>query len=152
MADSLRKQILANLEETLKEVESLRHVGFGLWMPEDKPRPTGGILPVRERTTLMESDGLYWQRFTVACRVIVDETHQHAGYELEDVLADVETAVLADPTRGGIADDTHLVEDPEVSTNWLYLDQTLPQAGADILFEVKYQRQATDPSINVNDL
>lgn len=143
--ETRRKKIIQHLEQTLKDCQELRAVGVGLWMPSDQDKPTAAVLPVRERK-IEEPDGLLWMRFTVAVRVIVDRTHQDAGYELEDLLGVVEDAIVADPKRGGLADDTRLVEDPEIATNWLFLAQDYPEAGADLLFDVRYQRQENDPS------
>lgn len=140
MADSIRKQIFQEIETTLKAVESLRTVGFGSYELLRTVRPAVGILPDEELTE-NEPDDIYFEQLRFAVRVVVDETHQEAGYELEDLLADVHRAVLADPKRGGLADDT-----VKVGTKWLFLDQTYPRAGADLNFLVRYQTEEKDPS------
>lgn len=143
--DSVRKKIFQNLEAALEGVQALRHRGFGLWIPDDpelgrKQQPSAAVLPIDENSEFLP-DEIHVETLKVAIRVVVDQTHQHAGYELEDILGDVHRAVMADLTRGGLADDTR-----KLGTRWLFLDQTFPQAGADLIFEVKYQTVESDPS------
>jgi hypothetical protein len=68
-------------------------------------------------------------------RIIADETHQAAGWELDDLLKQTEDALRADPSRGG-----HGRSKP-TNISWLFLDDSHPEAGADLEIAVEYQEK-----------
>lgn len=140
MADSIRKQIFQNLVAALEGVESLRNAGFGTYELLREDRPFASIIPIEENTD-NEPDDIYIERLQVAARVVVDETHQDAGYELEDIMGDVHRAILTDPKRGALAEDT-----VKIGVKWLFLDREYPRAGADINFLITYSTEEKDPS------
>lgn len=141
MAESIRKLIFKNLEETLREDTPLLSVRFGTFDPNKALRPNGAIIP-NDDVPEEETDDIEPDNLSVVIRTVVDEDDEKAGYELEDLLAAVEKAVMADPTRGGLAENTR-----RTRTHWLFLDENHPQAGADTEYEIFYLRKQSDPAV-----
>jgi hypothetical protein len=140
MADSIRKLILMDIEEALKTAPSLETIVTGRPEHFNFARPIAGFFPANEDTELYPAASeLNVLDFIV--RVLVDEEDQHALYELEDALADVEAAVKADTTRSGLAEYTH-----KTGVKYLYVDAELPRAGADLMFSTRYATEESDPS------
>jgi len=140
VADSVRKQIVKKIEVKLKTIVGAT-VLFGTIEPNNDDRPLIGIIPLEdnhERIAKVSAAGktlIPFQRLRVAIRVVVDEESEHAGYELEDLLAAIDALMEADRTWDGIAIDTMLIQD-----KWLYLDAANPQAGADKEYEIQFSR------------
>lgn len=140
MADAIRKLILENLEAALEGVTSLKGFGVGTYLASQVERPFASIIPMEEITEFMPDD-IYVEKLTVIARVVVDEGLKDAVYQLEDIVADVHRAIIADLKRGGLADDT-----VKVGTKWLFVDTQHPQAGADITYQILYSTEEKDPS------
>ena len=140
MAESIQKRILKSFETALGSVSSLASSGPGRLEHLNQTRPCAGFFPSDEDTELIP-DTSENNEMEVIVRVLVDEEDEAALYELEDILMDIEIAVKADPTQGGIAEHTR-----KMGRHYLYVDRDLPQAGADVIFKVRYQTEETDPS------
>ena len=140
--DSIRKRIIQHLEESIKSVDEVRDVGFGSFEPSRLVKPCAGIIPDEDTAEQITHDDALEMQFKLIVRVVVEESFQTAGYELEDILPKIEQAIMADRTRDGAALDTRLT-----STNWLFLDQQYPQSGADLNFTIQYLRSGADPSV-----
>ena len=135
---TIRRLIFEKLEEILNTVTAAKEVSFGL--PIEAVFPALGIVPLQEDTE-NEPDDIYIEVLKIAVRVVVDDNDEAAGYHLEDILADVHRAVLADSKIGGLADNIK-----KEGTRWGWLDPKYPFAGADLLFEIRYQTEEKDPS------
>lgn len=148
MADSLRKRILQNLDDALGAVGLFRVTGLGHLQLKDAELPSASIIPLEENSALMDmgDPGTHENQLTVAVRCIVDDGDilraQKAGYYLEDALAAAQQAVLADRSRGGLAQTTRLT-----GVKYLYVDQAHPEAGADLLLTIEYVSGEKDPSV-----
>ena len=140
MADSIRKLILMDIETAVKTASSLNTVVPGRPEHLNFPRPIAGVFPASEDTDL-EPDTSEVHTLDFIVRVLVDEDDQHALYELEDILRDVEIAVKTDPSRGGRAAHT-----AKTGVKYLYVDAELPRAGADLHFTCRYQTEEGDPT------
>lgn len=139
--DSIRKRIFKNFEAAGKAVASLKSFGFGTFEPNNQHRPAGGFAPSEENTET-DPDDISIERLNITTRIVVKEGSEEAGYELEDVLSDFHRAVMADPSRGGVAMNTR-----KTATRWLFLDQEFPKAGAEIDHEIIYQTAERDPNV-----
>jgi hypothetical protein len=147
MAESIKERILKNLVDTLNGVQSLLSADLGSYEPTKEQRPAAGVLPENEDTE-HHPDNNHLETFDVAIRVVVDESGEAAGWQLEKVLADVHRAVLKDQTRSGLAERTR-----KLGTRYLFLDQNYPRAGADFRIQIEFQTEAGDPSVgNINSL
>jgi hypothetical protein len=140
MADSIRKQILKDIEAAVLTVDSLVSVGPGRLETMNQDRPAAGIIPIQEDAELI-TENTDENDFIIFVRVVVDEGAEHALYVLEDVIADVEAAVMSDRSRGGLADDTQ-----RLGPKYLFVDREDPHAGADVRFKIVYQSVAADPT------
>ncbi len=140
MAEAKRLKIIRKLIEIAEAVESIRSVGYGSFEILQKDRPALGILPDDEITERYPDD-IYAERAGFACRLAVDEGADDAGIELERILGDLHIALLADPTLGGLADDTW-----KIGIKSLFTDQNYPRAGADFKIIVQYQQNEKDPT------
>jgi hypothetical protein len=140
--DAIRKRIIQNVETALTSIDALRSVGFGSFEPSRLEKPCAGIMPIEEPAEVVTTDGALDMSLKFIVRVVVEESFQKAGYELEDILPAIEGAVMADPTRGGLALNTQLE-----TTRWLFLDREWPQAGADIQLLVMYHRDRKNPAV-----
>jgi hypothetical protein len=138
MAETKRLKIIQHLIATAEAIESIKSVGYGSFEVLQKPRPALGILPDDEITERYPDD-IYSERAGLACRIAVDEAGDRAGLELERIIGDLHAALLADPTRGGLADDTW-----KVGIASLFTDQNYPRAGADFKIIVQYQTNEND--------
>lgn len=137
--DSVRKRIIQNVEETLKAVSVLRTVGVGTFEPNRDQKPFVGIVPEDEPSD-EESEELVERILKLVIQVVVKEGFQTAVYELEDILPAIESALVEDRRRGGLAENTKVI-----LTHWLFRDQYHPQAGAEIHLEIPYLRTRKDP-------
>jgi len=141
MPDSIRKQILMDVEAALNTVAALATAVRGRPEHLNFPRPIAGFFPATEETE-QHPDTTELNELNFIVRCLVDESdEQHALYELEDVLLEVEKAVKADPTRGGLAEYTN-----KTGIKYLYVDAELPRAGADLLFRARYATEESDPT------
>lgn len=138
--ESIQKLILKNIEAALGNATSLASVGPGRLDDKQWDRPCAGFFPDDEETAL-EPESSELNVMNLVVRVLVDEEDEVALYELEDVLMDVEKAIKADPTRGGLAEHTR-----KTGRHYLYVDRELPRAGADVMFAIRYQTEESDPS------
>lgn len=147
MADSIRKKIFKNIEgsSTLGAIASLKTVVFGTFEPEDvanKPtKPVAGIIP-EEDVGESGAKSVSRNELRLFVRIVVDKGADHAGYQLEDEIANIKTKMMVDVTRGGNAMDTKWIKD-----RWLYLDRDFPQAGADIEYQIDYKSKIEDPTL-----
>lgn len=142
MAESIRKKILKERLAVLTAMPSLATKLIGTFEPSKLTKPIGAIIPA-ECASIQGNYGKSKRAWTMHVRVIVDEGIESAGLELEDLLAEVEAAMLVDKTCGGFAESTQIQ-----STRWLYLDKDYPQAGADIELKIQYETQLGDPLTN----
>jgi hypothetical protein len=145
MPDSIRKQILKNIEDVLGTVAALATVRPGRPEHFNLPRPIACFFPATEDTEL-HPDATELSELNFIVRCLVDEgeeadDNQHALYQLEDILLEVEKAVKFDPTRGGLAEHTK-----KTGVKYLYVDAELPRAGADLMFSTRYATEESDPT------
>lgn len=141
--DSVRTRIFQFLEAKLQALTSLRSAALGDYEPSQQSLPSAGILPDEETTQTQSLDlpVIYDETLNFVVRVVVDEGSAKAGYELDRLLPEVQAAVLADPTCGGICNQLS-----KGSTKWLFLDREYPKAGADLRFTAEYSTHALDPA------
>ena len=147
--DSVEKLILTNIVSTVKlltfqEFASpfpLRTVleELGTFEPTDYTRPVAGVIPLSEDLNRVASN-VNQHSMAIAIRLIVDKADDHAGWALIEIAAYIEQEMLKDVTRGGLAQDTKVD-----GKNFLYLDQTFPQSGADLLYTIDYKRKTDAP-------
>ena len=147
MADTIQNQILEDIHTTLDAVTSLATVADGTFELYKVERPAAGVIPDEEITDDISHDrGIYEEKLRVAIRVVVDEGAASARKTLGEIGGDVHRAMIADPTRGGLAADTL-----KIGTKWLFLDEHFPRAGFDMSFLITYATDAKDPSVNAID-
>src|ERR687891_211050 len=138
--DSIRKLILKDVETALSTVTSLESAKVGRPEHLNFPRPIAGVFPADEDTELEPEDNEV-NVLNFVIRVLVDEGDEHALYQLEDVLLDIQRALQVDPTRGGLAEHTR-----KTGIKYLYVDAEYAKAGADLLYAVRYQSLEQDPA------
>lgn len=147
--ESVETQILKQIIATLKGLTFQPFVSafrlktvlenLGTFEPTDYVRPVAGIIPITDDLSRVASN-VNIHALQIAIRLIVDKDANNAGWELLEVGAHIEKQMLKDASRGGLAQDTKLD-----GTNFLYLDQTFPQAGSDLLYTIDYKRQTDNP-------
>jgi hypothetical protein len=142
MGDTIRKRIFQNLEQTLLGVNDIREVLFGTFEPDHEKLPVCGIIPADDPRDELNAPRVDFRHLHVAIRTIVDQTHQNAGWEYEDLEGIIRVALLADKMRGGLAQDTRVL-----GTKYLYNDAQFPQAGGELLLEIDYKTAENDPSV-----
>jgi len=139
---SIRRRILENLLTTVQSATGV--VASGLGHPHPNlatfERPYAAVMPQSESLN-PATDELEEATLTVLIRVLVDETHQEAGLQLEDVLEQVERVITADRTRAGLAENTIVT-----GTRWPGIDAEEPHAGADLDLSIAYNRLRKDPA------
>jgi hypothetical protein len=139
MADSVEKKVFKDVVAVLGNITSVKTACFGTYEPDNVVRPSAAVVPLDdepiETPTIKTFESI---KFVV--RTVVDKADEEAGYELLDVLADIDTAILTDPRRGGFAENTI-----KRSRRWLYLDKDWPQAGADTEYEAHIKTLTADP-------
>ena len=85
------------------------------------------------------------RQLTLTVRLWVDTaTPATAAAALELLIADVEQALVVDPRRGGLAEDTR-----ETLVTYVYLQSVETLAGADVSFQVDYLSSLTSARIGV---
>ena len=140
MAESIRKKILKDRLAVLEAMPSLVTKIIGSFEPSKLDKPIGALIPVR-CSPIPGAYGKSKRSLIVITRIVVDEERQSAGFELEDLLFEVEAAMLNDKTCGGLAESVQIQD-----TDWRYLDKDYPQAGADIPWQIQFETALGDPS------
>lgn len=144
MADSVRKKIFQDWENTLKTLipTFLQTVVFGTFEPSSLIKPVAGFIP-EEDLPERGAKSVSRQELRIVTRIVVEDA-ANVGYKLEDILAEAEKKVMQDPRRGGFAKDTRYA-----GTRWLFLDKEYPQAGADLTYIIDFARAIEDPTVQV---
>lgn len=147
MADSIREKILQNVETTILGITeedgfevTIRKVvripsalfdivEFPFVSIVDATEEKQEGVPVQKTTCLLHLELVFWnQQWTDMSQV----TNQ--------ILAAIEKAMGADPTRGGYAYDTDVV------SNQLFLaDESMPNGGGSIQLDILYRHKLGDP-------
>src|SRR5688572_9517189 len=147
MPDNKRTDILKKVKEILQTIDALRAVKIGTFLPNtgqdrsDPPKPCAGIIPescqkaVAAKVISQSNPKPHKTRdLDVLVRVVVDETHQEAGLELDEVLLMI-SQKMEESDEIKRLDGLLSADIEEGATRWLYLDERWPQAGADIEFK-----------------
>lgn len=147
--DSLREQILTNVETTLALITTIGGysvnigtVSRGHLAPlETFALPTASILPVTDEPNY--GAGVLRRVLTFTVRVWIDTaTLANVGSMLEGVIADVERVLRVDARRAGLAEDTR---EGGSGVSYLYLVSSESLAGCDIHIEVDYKTTINSP-------
>ena len=140
--DSLRKRILENVIATLQSIDAIRTVVLGTFEPSSKVLPCVGLVKpatVYERA----NEDLEEATLRFELQVAVDKTHQNAGWELEDVIWQIDQSLAADRRRGGLAEDTRLT-----NQHRLYADDIVDDAAEQMFYEIAFMKERKDPRAN----
>lgn len=103
------------------------------------------IYPNPETVSLDRGErGKWFKVLGIGIEVWLRENEKaNLGATINEMLYDVEKAVMVDPTRGGNAIETHLV------SNTVFInDMASPLCGLIVEIEVYYQNDIFDPAIN----
>jgi hypothetical protein len=147
MADSRRELILQNVETVLRSittangyVNTVATVARGQINPLNlQAYPVALILPMADRPDAMASS-LNRREYTLTIRLWV-RPHTHLSEALESLITDVQKALMLDPRRGALAEDTR-----EGELSYLYLDSEALEAGADLEYLIPYRTAIGDPT------
>lgn len=147
--DTVEHRILTNIVATVKILTFQEFASpfplktvledLGTFEPTDYTRPVIGIIPLEEDMDRVASN-VNLHTMQIAIRLVVNKDDEHAGWELIEIAAYIEEEMLKDKSRGGLAQDTKAN-----GKRFLYLDQTFPQAGADLLYTIDYKRKTDAP-------
>jgi hypothetical protein len=142
MAEPVRKRIIANLLATIAEVPEVGTARYGSTVAKCSiERPSADLMPQVERR-VQTSPGVLQCTLRCAIRLVVDDSFQQAGLEIEDFEAIIEGAVMVDRRRDALAQDTRVV-----GTDNLFNSPEFKTAGGDLLIEVDYRRKENDPTV-----
>lgn len=145
--DPIDLLIIKDLEGALRTVGSLNSVVLGRPETRNHALPCAGLVPVAEKTEL-EADSAHINELKVIVRTLVEKDDEHALYVLMRALADIARAVLADPSRGGLAKNTRIgwPEGGDESKRYGFIDAEDPFAGCDLKLSILYHTEESDPS------
>lgn len=147
---SLREGIFADLKTTLETITTangyatdIGTVTRGLLAPlETSVLPAASLLPVSDEPDY--APGTLRRQLTCTVRVWIDVALTETATALEALIADVQQALVMDPHRSGLAEDTR-----EGAVNYIYLQSVETLAGADIVFQVDYKTELDSPRTGV---
>lgn len=130
---SKRAQIFDAINGRLAAITAFRSVLFGTFEPSRVDLPAASVIPaICTRNRASKTHDM--RDLDLAIQVVVDETHQSAAAELEELLELVTAAINEDRTWNGLASDFQ-----EGATRWLFRDEHYPRAGADIECTFHYE-------------
>jgi hypothetical protein len=149
MADSKREGLLQNVETVLRSItvsngyaNTVGTVERGQINPLNlQAYPATLILPMRDRPEAM-AKSVSRREYHVTLRLWV-RPHTQLSEALEALIKDVEKAMMLDPRRGGLAENTI-----EGELTYLYLDSEELEAGADLDYQLDYRTAIGDPTSN----
>lgn len=147
MAEPIDLQIIEDLEETLRGVESLGSVVLGRPETRKQVLPCAGLIPVSQITEL-EADTAHLHVLKIVIRIIVEQSDEHALYVLLRAVAEISAAVMTDPTRGGLAKHTFVgwSDGGNESRHYGFIDSEDPFAGCDLKITIQYETEEADPT------
>ncbi len=146
MAESKEKLIIKDVETKMNELKTagiLKRVIFGSFEPSDGDKPACGIV-LDDLDVDREQYSADNQRLPLILRVVVPKDNEAAGYELLDVLYEIDKKLMADKTRGGHAQRTR-----KTGRHFLFLDPVHPDAGADLRYAIDFSTEIRDPAVQV---
>jgi hypothetical protein len=147
MPSSRRELILQHLETTLRTltvangyINTVGTVERGTINPLNlQAYPCALVLPMGDRPEAMASS-VNRREYAVTLRLWV-RPHTNLSEALESLITDVQKALMLDPRRGGLAEDTR-----EGELTYLYLDSEALEAGADLEYTIHYRTSVGDPT------
>jgi hypothetical protein len=147
MPTSRRESILANVETVLRTITTANGYAHDIGTVERgeinplnlQAYPCALILPMGDRPEAMASS-VSRRDLSITIRLWV-KPHANLSEALELLITDVQTALMADPRRGGHAENTL-----EGELSYLYLDSEALEAGADVEYLIHYRTAIGNPA------
>ena len=141
MADSIRKQILKNIETVLNGITAIKTVRFGTFEPTSSLKPAVAFRPMDDDTNIADY-AINNQTMVLSIKIVADKDDEQAGWEVEDLIPLVHAAIMADKKRGTFARRTRL----EVIRD-MFNDKDFPEAGVEMRYRVEYAVDIVDLTI-----
>jgi hypothetical protein len=157
MSDSVREQIMKNLQSTLQTItvengyaNTLNAVERVLQQGQSSQPPMAYVLEGDDSVVpggpLFGADRLLARQLNVGVVVVVqqDETvdARSASEVMNSLIADVQKAVQVDYSRGGLAINTE-----ETSVSAVQIEEGMPVLSSTIVYEITYRHRRTDPTL-----
>lgn len=148
MANSVRENILQNVETVLGTVVSptyetdLKQVSRKLELATEIGQYPAVFIVVNgeAKTTDDTPIGVTSVVMSLTLEVWLSGESAQEPTDLSNAIRDIETALMADRTRGGYAIDTKL------TGNSTFASEVLVTAGADITLDIEYRHSVNDPT------
>lgn len=147
MEPSLRRQIIEKIAEAARAMREPEYtlefskVSFGpLDEGDNKRRYTLGIVPQREEYSDLFPLIVRNLRIALEFRITMNKGDEAPGLAAEEMIADLESMVLANRSWGGLAVETDLVENEIDLDN--YQDRTVFGV---LIISVQYRHSQRDP-------
>ena len=141
MADSIRKQILKNIETVLLGITAIKSVRFGTFEPTSLTKPAVGFRAMDDDTDIADYS-INNQTMVLSVKIVADAGNEQAGFEVEDLIPLVHEALMADRKRGTFARRTRL----EVIRD-MFNDKDFPEAGVEMRYRIEYATDIIDLTI-----